>query len=213
PGGQGDDGLAPRGREAEDPAAARAAALLLGLCRQDVDADDSDLLAGVQLLDRRLDLDLVGVAVDRERVLVAGLRVAVAERRDVDRLLADHGTDDDVGCGQCAHAYTSSIRARAGCSISTMSAFSRSTTFSESARMTSTVGRLRADSSSFSSRPGATTRTRPWASRETRAPARSRGLIASIANASMILIASSPSFAVSAPRRARRFILRGRRCS
>ena len=35
-----------------------------------------------------------------------------------------------------AHAYTSSIRARAGCSISTASALSRSTTLSESARMT-----------------------------------------------------------------------------
>ena len=71
------------------------------------------------------------------------------------------GPEDDLGGGQGAHAYTSSIRARAGCSMRTMSALSRSTTLSESARITSTVGRLRADSSSFSSRPGATTRTRP----------------------------------------------------
>src|SRR5262249_30144493 len=160
-----------------------------------------DLLLGVELLDRLLDLDLVGVAVDGERVLVAGAGVAVGHRRDVDRLLADHRPEDDVGRGQGAHAYTSSIRARAGCSIRTTSAFRRSTTLSESARITSTVGRLRADSSSFSSRPGATTSTRPWASRAPSTPARSRVLIASSPNASITLIASSPSFAVSAPRR------------
>ena len=47
--------------------------------------------------------------------------------------------------GGQAHAYTSSIRASAGCSMRTVSALSRSTTLSESARMTSTVGRLRDD--------------------------------------------------------------------
>src|SRR4029078_9820012 len=151
--GQLHDRLAPRGRVAGDPATPRPAPLLLGLRREHVDADDGDLLLRVELLDRRLDLDLVGVLVDREGVLAAaGL---------VDRLLADDRADDDLGRGQGAHAYTSSIRARAGCSMSTTSARSRSTTLSESARITSTVGRLRADSSSFSSRPGAPTRTRP----------------------------------------------------
>ncbi len=45
-----------------------------------------------------------------------------SEGRDVDRLLADDGAEDDLGGGQGAHAYTSSIRARAGCSMRTTSA-------------------------------------------------------------------------------------------
>ena len=57
-----------------------------------------------ELLDRLLDLDLVRVTMDRERVLVAGLGIAVTEGRDVDRLLADDGSQDDVGGGQGAHA-------------------------------------------------------------------------------------------------------------
>src|SRR4029079_2951116 len=136
-----------------DPAALRPAPLLLGLRRQDVDADDGDLLLRVQLLDSRLDLDLVRVPVDREGVLAA--------TRLVDRLLADDRAEDDLGRGQGAHAYTSSIRARAGCSISTTSAWSRSTTLSESARITSTVGRVRGDSASLSSRARGTSSTPP----------------------------------------------------
>src|SRR6185436_191729 len=190
----GDDRLAPRRGPAEDPAAAGAATLLLGLRRQDVDADDGDLLLGVELLDRLLDLDLVGVAVHGERVLVADGGVAIGQRRHVARLLADHGPDDHVGGGQGSHAYTSSIRARAGCSIRTTSARSRSTTFSESARITSTVGRLRADSSRFLSRPGATTRTRPPASSAPSTPSRSRVLMPSSAKVSITFTASSPSF-------------------
>src|SRR6478672_3699465 len=212
-GGQGDDGLAPWRREADDPAPARPAALLLGLGRQDVDRHHRDGLLLVQLLDGRLDLDLVGVLVDGERVLAAA--------RLVDRLLADDGSQDDLGHGQGAHAsaslvpppYTDSIRERAGCSMRTRTALRRSTTFSESARMTSDVGRLRAESSSRSSRAGAMTSTRPVASSARRTPASSFVLMASSPNVSMTFSCSSPSFAVSAPRRARRFILRGRRCS
>src|SRR3954453_19971696 len=211
--GQGDDRLPPRRGVARDPTATGAAALLLRLRRQDVDADDGHLLLGVELLDRRLDLDLVGVGMDGERVLVAGAGIAVGERRDIDRLLADHRPEDDVGGGQGAHAYTSSIRASAGCAMSTRSAFRRSTTLSESARRTSTVGRFRAESSSRSSRPWATTSTRPRASSAPRTPARSFVRIASSPKASITLIASSPSLVVSAPRSARRFILRGSRCS
>src|SRR5689334_9798054 len=212
--GQGDDGLPPRGRVADDLATAGAAALLLGLRRQHVDRHDRDLLLLVELLDRGLDLDLVGLVVDRERVL--------ATARLVDRLLADDGAQDDLGGGQRAHAgtssrlplpYTASIRASDGCSMRTVSALSRSTTLSESARITSTVGRLRAESSSFSSRAGATTSTRPAASSALRTSTRSFVRISSSANASTILIASSPNLAVSAPRSASRFILRGRRCS
>src|SRR5712671_253995 len=204
-GGQGHDRFAPGCRVTGDPATLRAAALFLGLRREHVHARDGHLLLGVELLDRGLDLDLVGVAVDRERVLAAG--------RLVDRLLADDGPDDDVGGRQGGHEYTSSIRARAGCSIRTRSALRRSTTLSESARRISTVGRLRADSSSFSSRPGAITRTRPRASSAPRTLTSSRVLIASIPKVSMTLIASSPNLAVRAPRSASRFILRGRRCS
>ena len=86
------------------------------------------------------------MVVDGEGVLAAG--------RLVDRLLADDRTQDDLGRGQGGHAYTSCMRASEGCSISTRSALIRSTTLSESARMTSTVGRLRAESSRFWSRPG-----------------------------------------------------------
>src|SRR3954453_7997720 len=116
-GGQGHDRLPPRRGVAGDPATTGTAALLLRLRRQDVDADDGHLLLGVELLDRGLDLDLVGIRMDGERVLVAGARVTVREGRDIDRLLADHGPEDDVGGGQDGHAYTSSIRASADCSI------------------------------------------------------------------------------------------------
>ncbi len=84
-GGQGHDRLAPRRRPAGDPAAPRAAALLLGLRREDVDADDGDLLLGVELLDRRLDLDLVGVVVDGERVLLPRLAIRGSRRRSTSR--------------------------------------------------------------------------------------------------------------------------------
>src|SRR4029078_13104891 len=132
--------------------------LFLGLGGQDVDRHDGHALLLVQLFHGRLDLDLVGVVVDGERVLAA--------RRRVDRLLADHGAQDDLGRGQGGHAYTSCMRARARRSISTRSALIRSTTLSESARMISTVGRLRAESSRFWSRTGATTAPRPRRQRE-----------------------------------------------
>src|SRR3954451_1224965 len=110
-GSQGDDRCAPGLGVADGLATAVAAALLLGLGRQDVDRHDGHVLLLVELLDRRLDLDLVGVVVDRERVLAAaGL---------VDRLLADDRPDDHLGGGQGAHAYTSCIRASDGCSIRT----------------------------------------------------------------------------------------------
>src|SRR4029079_2821897 len=204
-GSQGDDRFAPGRGVTDGLAAAIAATLLLGLGRQDVDRHDGHVLLLVELLDRGLDLDLVGAVVDGEGVLAA--------TRLIDRLLADDRADDHFGGGQAAHAYTSCIRARDGCSMSTTSALSRSTTLSESARMISTVGRLRADSSSFSSRPGATTRTRPVAWSAPSTPTRSLVRMASRPNVSMIFIASSPSLAVSAPRSARRFILRGSRCS
>src|SRR6185503_9475821 len=175
---------------------------------EDVDPDDGHALLRVELLDGRLDLDLVGLAMHFEGVAVVRLLV-----REVDRLLADDGPHDHLVGRELAHAYTSSIRARAGCSMRTMSALSRSTTFRESARITATVGRLRDESSSFWSRPGATTRTRPPALSAARTSTKSRVLIASSPKVSMIRIASSPNLAVSAPRSARRFILRGRRCS
>src|SRR4030095_3360660 len=92
--------LAPRSRMAGDPATARPATLLLRLGGQDVDRDDGHLLLLVELLDGRLDLDLVGLVVDGERVLAApGL---------IDRLLADDGAQGDLGGSQDAHADTSS---------------------------------------------------------------------------------------------------------
>ncbi len=81
---------------ADDPAAPRPAPLLLGLGRQDVDRHDRHVLLLVELLDGGLDLDLVGVVVDGERVLAAA--------RLVDRLLADDRAQDDLGRGQRAHA-------------------------------------------------------------------------------------------------------------
>ena len=145
-----------------DPAALGAAALLLGLRREDVDRRDLDL---EELLDGRLDLDLGRVVVDRERVL--------AVLRLVHRLLADDRPDDHLVGGE-RHAYTSSICARAGCSITIVSALSRSTTLSESASMTST----RAGSGPRGQalvRAGATIRTRPSTLRSSRTPTRSRG--------------------------------------
>src|SRR5450759_491161 len=197
--GKRHDRLAPGCGPARDPAALCSAAFLLGLRREDVDRRDLDL---EELLDGRLDLDLRGVAVNFERVLAAaGL---------VHRLLADDRPDDDVVGGQ-RHAYTSSRRASAGCSITIVSALSRSTTLSESARRTATRGRFRAERSRRSSRAGETIRTRPATLRFSRTPSSSFVRIASSPKASRTRIASPPNFAVSAPRSARRFIFRGRR--
>src|SRR4029079_827290 len=150
-------------------------------------------------------------------LVVHGERVLAASRL-VDRLLGDHGPQDDVGGGQDAHAYTSSMRARAGCSIRTASALSRSTTLSESARITITDGRFEAERSSDSSGAGATTRPRrAWPSP---APSASRTATNALVFGSSVIpnwsttrIASSPNFAVSAERRAIRRILRGSFCS
>jgi hypothetical protein len=128
----------------------------------------------------------------------------------VHRLLADDRPDDHLVGGE-RHAYTSSRRARAGCSITIVSALSRSTTLSESASRTTTRARFRAERSRRSSRAGETIRTRPATLRLSRTPRRSLVRIASSPKASRTRIASPPSLAVSAPRSARRFILRGRR--
>src|SRR5450759_4028001 len=103
------------------------------MSRQHVHRGDLHL---VDLSDGSLDLELADVVPDRERVL--------ATLRLVHRLLANHRTEDDLVSGQ-AHAYTSSILLRAGCSITTVSALRTATTLSESARMTSTPGRFRAE--------------------------------------------------------------------
>ena len=107
-------------------------ALLLGLRGQDVDLDDGHF-AREQLLDGRLDLDLVGVAVDGERVFAA--------RRLVDRLLADDRAQDDLG-GLQASRVDLLHRASAELLDEHLSALSTSTMFSESARMTTTVGQV-----------------------------------------------------------------------
>src|SRR5205085_5183312 len=116
---------------------------------EDVDRHDVDL---EQLLDRLLDLELIGIRVDAERVLAAlGL---------VHRLLADDRPQHDLRSHE-GHAYTSAIVDREGWVMSSVSALMTSTTLSESARMIETPGRLRAESARFCSSPWATTRTRP----------------------------------------------------
>src|SRR5262245_26957673 len=231
-GSQGHDRLAPRGGAPDDPAAARPAPLLLGLRREDVDGDDRHLLLLVELLDGGLDLDLVGPRMDGERVLVARIGVAVTEGRHVDRLLADDGTQDDVGGGQGAHAvtssvasarpvpaYTAEIRSRAGCSMRIASASRMSTTLSESARRTVTLGRFAVERRSASPPSGATTRTLRAcpspAPSAVRVPANVFVFGSALAsrNSATTLIASSASFALRALRSATRRIRLLRRCS
>src|SRR5687768_17275971 len=147
--GEGHDGLLPGRRPAPVAAPTAAAGLLLGLGREHVHVEHVDL---EQLFDGLLDLQLVGVVVHPERVL-ATLRV-------VHRLLADDRLEDDLR-GVERHAYTSAIVSSDDCRMSSVSALMTSTMLSESARRMETVGRLRADSSSRSSLPAATTSTRP----------------------------------------------------
>src|SRR4051794_27235835 len=112
-GGQGHDGLAPGSGPADDAPALGSAPLFLALRREHVDRHDGHVLLGEQLLDRCLDLDLVGIVMDGERVLATAALVH--------RLLADDRAEDHLVGGE-RHAYTSSIRASAGCSMSTVSA-------------------------------------------------------------------------------------------
>src|SRR6266567_6405516 len=94
-GSECDNGLAPARDMADDAAPTRAARLRLRALRQHVDCDDRDLLGLVESLDRGLDLDLVRVGMDPERVLAAA--------RLVDRLLADDRPEDDVRGADGAH--------------------------------------------------------------------------------------------------------------
>ena len=100
------------------------AALLLGLRGGHVDVQHGDL---EQLRDGRGDLQLVGVVMHREGVLVT-LRL-------VHRLLADDRAQDDLRSLE-RHAYTSAIVPMDGWVMTSVSAFRMSTTLSESARMT-----------------------------------------------------------------------------
>src|SRR5467141_3778137 len=140
------DRLAPAG---DGPHLAATAALLLGLDPHDPDADDGHLELG---LDRLADLELVGLAADVERVVVAlGLG---------DALLADHGAHQDVVQAR-PHAYTSWTRSSASCVNTIVSASSRSTTFRLPASRTRTSRRLRQDRSTTGSRSASTTSTLP----------------------------------------------------
>ena len=170
-------------------------------------AHDGHVLLLVELLDGGLDLDLVGVVVDGEGVLAAaGL---------VDRLLADDRAQDDLGGGQGAHAYTSCIRARAGCSMSDDVGLEQvddvERVGQDDLDRRQVAGRqlellvARRGDDEDAGRCASSARERRRRGRLVR--------IASSPNVSMTLIASSPNLAVSAPRSARRFILRGRRCS
>src|SRR3989304_2584804 len=180
---EGDDGFAPGRRAAQDASSSAPAALLgLGLGGQHVDVQHRDL---EELLDGGRDLVLVRAALDGEGVLVAALR-------EIERLLADHRPDDDLG-GEGGHAGPSSRGGRA-------------------AGHPPAPGPWRAESSRDSSREGATTRTWPPATPSApRCSIRTLVLISSIARSSTTLTAPSPNLPVSAPRRASRFICLGRR--
>ncbi len=154
------DGLLPGRGEALDAAALAVAALLLGLRGQDVDVHDRDL---EELLDGVLDHQLVGVVMDRERVL--------ATLRLIHRLLADHRSQHDLR-SQERHAYTSDIVEIEGWVMSSTSASRTSTTLSESARIDGHAGHVARgelqalvlaglDHEDLAARPGARPGSRP----------------------------------------------------
>src|SRR5487761_326469 len=193
---QGDHCLLPIAAPADDSAPATHSGAGHSLNRHHVDRDSSDLECG---LDRRFDLQFVGIAGNPKDVALMG-HAGV-------RLLTDHRSDQHQR--GVPHPRCSPTASTAALVNTRVSAASTSRTLRLLAKTTFSWGMFLADSSTFSERSASTRSTRRPASTLSRKVASLAVRGCSYSSCLTTWIAPSEARAASAERRARRRCLRG----